>query len=143
MVRECDGDGAGARADVEDTEWRILVQLCQDGFNEVFGLGAGNKDGWGDAEGEAVELLFSGDVLDGFAGEAAEDEGFVPRLLAGREETGGVGVQRCAGDTDGVKEEPERIAGCIGAQVIVRDELGCGSGESFAEGEGSCRSGPR
>ena len=32
----------------------------------MLGLGAGDEDGGGDVEGEAVELLLAGDVLDGF-----------------------------------------------------------------------------
>ena len=39
----------------------------------MFGFGAGDEDGGSDAEGEAVELLFAGDVLDGLVGGAALD----------------------------------------------------------------------
>ena len=48
-------------------------EAFEDGFYEEFGLGAGDEDGGGDVEGEAVELLGAGDVLDGFDGEAAGD----------------------------------------------------------------------
>ena len=47
------------------------IEFGEDGFDEVFGFGAGNEDGGGDVEREAVELLLAGDVLDGFVGEAA------------------------------------------------------------------------
>jgi hypothetical protein len=47
----------------------------------MFGLGARDEDGGGDAEGEAVELLLAGDVLDGLVGEAAADEGVIGGLL--------------------------------------------------------------
>ncbi len=50
---------------------------CEDGFDEVLGLGAGDEDGGGDVEGEAVELLLAGDVLDGFVVQAAGDASFV------------------------------------------------------------------
>jgi hypothetical protein len=90
-------------------------------------------------EGEAVELLFAGDVLDGLAGEAALDEGVVVRLLLGREGAVGVGVQGGAGDSEGVEEEKERVAMRVCAQVGGRVELRGGAGESFAESEESCQ----
>ena len=44
-------------------------------FDEVFCFGAGDEDVGGDAEGEAVEFAFAGDVLDRFAFAAAFEEG--------------------------------------------------------------------
>ena len=70
MVSERDGDGSGAGADVEDIERRFVVEFAEDGFDEVLGLGARDEDGGRDVEGEAVELLLAGDVLDGLVGEA-------------------------------------------------------------------------
>jgi hypothetical protein len=55
----------------------LNAEFGEDGFDEMLGLGAGDEDGGGDVEGEAVELLLAGDVLDGLVGEAAADEGFV------------------------------------------------------------------
>ena len=82
MVGERDGDGSRAGANVENPEARGGVEFGEDGFDEVFGFGAGDEDGGGDVEGEAVEFLLAGDVLDGLVGEAAGDEGFVGGALA-------------------------------------------------------------
>ena len=102
MAGERDGDGAGAGADVEDFEGRGRIEFGlphfgQDGFDEVFGFRAGNEDGGRDVQGEAIELLFAGNVLDGFVGEAAEDEGFVGGLLGWREAVVGIGEEGGAG----------------------------------------------
>jgi hypothetical protein len=63
----------------------------------VLGFGAGDEDGWGDVEEQAVELLLAGDVLDGFVDEAAGDERFVGGGLLGGEGAVGVGVVGGAG----------------------------------------------
>ncbi len=73
-MRERYGNGAGAGADVEDPMRRGGVEVAEDRFDEVFGLGAGDEDGGCYAEREAVELLLAGDVLEGLAGEAALDQ---------------------------------------------------------------------
>ena len=59
------------------------TELGEDGFDEEFGFGAGDEDGGGDVEGQAVEFLLAGDVLDGFVGEAAGDEAFEGGSLLG------------------------------------------------------------
>ena len=110
MVGERDGDCSGAGADVEDIERGLVVQFGEDGFDEVFGFGARDKDGGRDAEGEAVELLLAGDVLDGFVGEAAVDGGVVGGLLTGGEEAVGVGEVVGARDSERVEEEDEGVA---------------------------------
>jgi hypothetical protein len=139
VVGEGDGDGSGAGADVEDTEWCGGIEFGQDGFDEVFGFGAGDEDGGGDVEGERVELLFAGDVLDGFVDEAAANKGFVGGGLLGVEWEVGVGVVGGAGEAGGVEEKDERVAGSVGAEVGGRVELGSGAGEGGAEGGGSCQ----
>ena len=68
MVCERDGDGSGAGADVDNPKGRGGIEFGEDGFDEVFGFGAGDEDGRCDVEREAVELLFAGDVLDGLVG---------------------------------------------------------------------------
>ena len=85
VAGEGDGDGSGAGADVDDLQRLVCGQEFQDGFDEVLGLGARDEDGRGDVEGEAVELLLAGDVLDGFVVQAAGDVVFVAALLAGGE----------------------------------------------------------
>jgi hypothetical protein len=40
----------------------------KDGFDEKFGFGAGNEDRGRDMEGETVELLLAGNILDGLIG---------------------------------------------------------------------------
>ena len=59
----------------------MSAEFCEDGFDEMLGLGTRDEDGRGDAEVEAVELLLAGDVLDRFVGDAAEDEGFDRRIV--------------------------------------------------------------
>jgi hypothetical protein len=117
MVGERNGDGSRTGADVENSERRFVVEFAEDCFDEVFRLGAGDEDGGGDVEGEAVELLLTGDVLDGLVGEAAEDEAVVLRLLVRREAAGWVGVEFGARDAERVQEEQQRVAGGAVAQV--------------------------
>jgi hypothetical protein len=75
----------------------MTTKFHEDGFDEVFGFGAGDEDGGGDVEREAIEFLLAGDVLDGFVGEAASNEGFVGGGLAAGEGLVGVGVVVGAG----------------------------------------------
>ena len=56
-----DGDGSAAGADVDGPLG--VAGAVQGYFDDVFGFGAGNQDGGGDAEGAAVEFLGFGDVL--------------------------------------------------------------------------------
>ena len=75
---EGDGDGSGAGADVGEVQ-RVGGGLRggpkEDLLDEEFGFGPRDEDGGGDAEGEAVELLRAGEVLQGFSGGAAGGEG--------------------------------------------------------------------
>ena len=114
---ERDGDGSGAGADVKDIERCGAIEFFEDGFDEVLGLGAGDENGWSDAEGEAVEFLLAGDVLDWLVFEAASDEGVVGGLLGGREGAVGIGEEGGAGDVERVQEQEERVAGRFGAKV--------------------------
>ena len=138
MVGECDGDRSGTGADVEDVERRRgvgfrLLDLGQDGFDEVLRLGTRDEDRGCDVECDPVELLFAGDVLDGFVAEAPEDEAVVCGLLARSKGAVGVGVQRGARDSEGVQEQQQRIALCAGAKVRRRVELSSGAGEGLAD----------
>ena len=45
MVGEGDGDGSGTGADVEDVKRCGGIELLEDGFDEVLGLGARDEDG--------------------------------------------------------------------------------------------------
>ena len=60
-----------------------MGETGEDGFDEMLGLGARDKDGGSDVEGEAVELLLAGDVLDGLVSKAAVDALFVEVELFG------------------------------------------------------------
>ena len=74
--RERESDGAGAGADVEQAErFELGLRPCEDGFDEVLGFGARDEHGRSDTEGEAVELLYAGEVLEGFACGSALREG--------------------------------------------------------------------
>jgi len=77
----------------------------------MLGFRAWDEDGGGDAQRETEELLLAGDVLDGLAGEASGDSGFVGGLLLRRDLAVRVGVVLRAGDAEGVQQEGERVAG--------------------------------
>ncbi len=81
MGREGDRDGSGAGADIGDLQRLVCGQEFEDGFDEVFGFGARDEDGGRDFQGEAVELLLAGDVLDGFVAQTAGDVFFVEGVL--------------------------------------------------------------
>ncbi len=136
MTRERDGDGAGAGADVENAKCGgpstrslrflarddgiILGRACEfgeDGFDEVFGLGAGDEDGGGDAEGERVELLLAGDVLDRLVLEAAGDGGFISLTIQRSESAIGIRMELCAGDAERVQQQGKRVPRGIRAQI--------------------------
>ena len=124
---ECEGNGAGAGADVEDVgpaESGAGSNPVENGFNEELGFGAGDEGVGGDAEVEAVELLVAGEVLDGFLGGAAGDEGAVGAKEGGGEL--GVGV----GDEPGAVAEEEVCEEGLGLAAI---DGGGGFGEGFAE----------
>jgi len=124
---EGEGNGARAGADVEYAglaESRVGGYPAEDGFDEELGFGTGDEGVAGDLEHEAEELLVAGEVLDGFFGGAAGDEGAV-----GQEERGGelgVGV----GDEPGTVAEEEVGEEGLGIAAI---DGGGGFGESFAE----------
>ena len=142
MGGERDGDGSGAGADVGDAEGLVCVDLGhlgKDGLDEVLGLGAGDEDGWRDVEGEAVELLLAGDVLDGFVVEAAGDGCFVARGLFGGEGAFRVGEERRFCDVEGVEEEELGVAVGVGLEVLAAGERLRGSGEGLAERHGLAR----
>ena len=111
----------------------------QDGFDEVLGFGAWDEDGGRDVEGEAVELLLAGDVLDGFVVQAARDGLFRRRCVGGGEFAVGMGDEGDAGDLQGVEEEEFGVAIGSGVEVRVAGELCCGYGEGFAECHGGQR----
>ena len=127
-----DGDCAGACADVGDMECAFVVKACgpeEDGFDEVFGFGAGDEDRGCDAEGEAVELLLAGDVLERLVRGAAGDKGVVLREGDGVEIGFGMGEEPGAVAVERVGEEGFCIAAGIG-----RGQVGGGFGDGFAEG---------
>ncbi len=122
---ECDGAGAGANVEYAGLgESRAGGDPAEDSFYEELGFGAGDEGVAGDTEVEAVELLMAGEVLDGFFGGAAGDEGAV-----GAEEGGGelgVGV----GDEPGAVAEEEMGEQSLGLAAV---DGGGGFGEGFAE----------
>ena len=125
---EGERDGAGAGTDVEDVgiaEVGVVGDPAKDSFDEELGFGAGDESVGSDVEHEAEEFLVAGDVLDGFFGDAAGDEGAVGFVEAGREF--GVGV----GDEPGAVVEEEMGEEGFGLAAI---DGGGGFGEGFAEG---------
>lgn len=127
---ERDGDGPRTGADVGDADGRVAGQPLQRGFHEVFGFRARDEDVGRDAEREAVEFLFSGDVLDRLVPGAALDPLAVGGELPGRERRIGVGEQEGAVDPGGAHEEQLGVA-ARGGQVR---EAGGSVGERVGEG---------
>ena len=85
------------------------VGPVEDGFDEMFGFGAGDEDGGRDAEGETEELLRAGDVLQRLLRGAAGDEGaeglelgWVDGVVCVGEEPGAVAVERVGEEGFGV-----------------------------------------
>jgi hypothetical protein len=118
-----DGDGAGAGADVGDAQGALVVELRgpeEDGFDEVLGFGAGDEDGGGDAEVEAVELLVAEEVLEGLAGRAAGCESEEVCALGGG--YGGFGM---GGEPGAVALE--RVSEQAGGVTCSRLAMDCGA----------------
>src|SRR5262249_38922724 len=81
-----DGDAAGAGSDVGDEETGAVVfvgaasaklakgETVESDFDEVFGFGARNENVGSHFEGEAPKFLLAGEMLDGYAGNAAFEE---------------------------------------------------------------------
>jgi len=99
----------------------------------VFGFGPWDEDSGSDAEGEAVELLLAGDVLDWLVLQAASDGGIVGGLLFWCDFAIWIGVELRARDVERVQQERERVA-CGGfAQLMRSGELRGGAGEDGGE----------
>jgi len=125
---QCERDGAGAGADVEDVgiaDSGTVGEPAENRFDQELGLGSRDKGVGSDAEHEAKELLVAGEVLDGFLGGASGNEGAVGFVESGGEF--GVGV----GDEPGAVAEEEMGEEGFGLAAI--DGEG-GFGEGFAEG---------
>ena len=73
---ERNGDGAGAGADIGNMKMRVRLGAgpFENGFDEMLGLGTGDEDVGGDAEGEAEELLRASEVLKRVLGDAAGNQ---------------------------------------------------------------------
>ena len=135
-MRECDGDGARARADVENIRRGGGIEFGlrhfgEDGFDQVFSFGPRDEDSGCDAQREAVKLLLTGDVLDGFVGEAALDCGFVRSMLGIRQGAVGIGVKLGASDAERMQQQEKCVAGCVGAKVWRCVKLASGAGVGF------------
>ncbi len=125
---ESEGDGAGARADVQDAgsgEVGAGGEGVEDGFDEEFGFGAGDEGVGGDAEVEAVELVRADEVLEGFFGCPAEDQGAEGGDDRGRELVVGVGDEPGAVAEEDVRQQ--RVGFAAG-------DVSGGFGEGVAEG---------
>jgi hypothetical protein len=68
-------------------------------------------------EGEAIELLLAGDVLDGLIGEAAGDKSLIRGLLGGGEGAVGSGEEGGAVEVGGVEEKDEGVTLGVVAKV--------------------------
>jgi len=129
FLRKSDRDAARARAYVDDGDIFASELGCTTGadftdskavegnFDEVFCLGARNEDVRGDFEIEAPEFLMTGEMLCGFAGDAALNE--AKKFLGGgfRKDLFGVGVEPCAVMADYMQKQEfgcERVGWDVG-----------------------------
>jgi hypothetical protein len=96
----------------------------EDSLNKELGFGAGDKGVGRDTKHETEELLVSREVLDGFFGGTAVDEGAVGQEKGGGEF--GVGM----GDEPGAVAEQKMGEERLGLAAI---DGGGGFGEGFAE----------
>lgn len=129
MMGEGDGDGSGAGSDVGDAERSVVRDALQKCFDEVLCFRAGNEDGGRDAESEAEKFLLASDVLDGLVLRAACEPLFVGGLLRGREFGVGVGEEKSAVSTGGVKQQQLGVAARGGEMREGSGSLGEGGGE--------------
>jgi len=126
---ECDGDAAGAGADIRDEQTRAAALVGAAGlelaqgeaikrdFDNVLRLRARDEHIGRDFELESPKFLFAGEVLNGFAGCAPLDEMQEAMGLAFEERLLGVGVKPGAVTLEDVKEEQlgsQRIRGNLG-----------------------------
>jgi len=104
---------------------RLGAGEVEDGFDEVFGLRAGNEDVRGDAEAKAEELLRTGEVLERMLHGAARGQG-------------AKGVEVARGEVVvGVGEEP----GAVAMEDVGEQGLGIATGDgsgSFEERVAEC-----
>ena len=89
----------------------MLLDAVERGFDKVFGFRARNEYGGRDAEGEAVELLLAGDVLDGLVAGAACEEGLVAGEVGGGNFGFGMGEEPGAVALEGVEGQEFGVAG--------------------------------
>ena len=109
----------------------------EDGFDEVLGLGAGDEDGGGDLEGEAVELLLAGDVLDGFVVQAARDGRLRRRLRwVGVSSRSGWAMRVMRGISRVWRRRSSASRLAVAWRCESAGEFCCGDGEGFAERHG-------
>jgi len=129
FLGEGDSNATGAGANVNEGEifagefGRAAGAEFADGeavesdFEEMFGLGAGDEDVGSDFEIEAPEFLVAGEMLCGFAGGAAADQGEIVFGRRGVEESFGVGVEPgtiAAGDVEEEEFGGESVGGDVG-----------------------------
>jgi hypothetical protein len=129
FFRQGDGDTAGACANVDDGEifsgelgWTAGADFAdseaiEGDFEEMFGFGARDEGVRSDLEVETPEFLMAGEVLGGFAGGAAADQGEVSFSSLRVQEFFGVGVEPGAIATGNVEEEDlggEGVGGDVG-----------------------------
>ena len=129
--RDCNGSGTGA--DVGDLQRLVRWQELQDSFDHEFGLRSWDKDGGGHREGQAVELLLPGDVLDGLIPQTPVNRDFVADLLIGREFASRISEKGNPGDIEGVEKQEFGIARGLPPKMFIRGKPGGGGGEGFTE----------
>ena len=117
------GDGARTRSHVEHTKRLLRIQLSQYCLDEVLRLGPRDQYGGRDVQRETVELLFTGDVLDGLVHEATLNKRVIRGLLCAIEYPIWICEIRGACDPCHIQQEKKRVAACIGAKPRRRLKL--------------------
>ncbi len=136
---ECDGDAAGAGADIRDEEAGAAAFVGAAGsefaqgkaierdFDKVLRLRARDKHIGRDLELEAPKFLFAGEVLNGFAGGPPLDEMQEAMGLAFEKRLLGVGVKPGAVTLEDVEQEQ------FGGERMRRDVSGAEASDSLLE----------
>jgi hypothetical protein len=109
----------------------VWSKTLENGFYEVLGLRTRNKNRRSDFEGKAVELLLTGDVLDGLVFKAASNVGFVDGFFDGGELARRMSQKSSAGNLQGVKQQTLGVAVSVGTEMFAGGELLGGDGEGL------------
>lgn len=135
IVGDRDGDGSRAGAYVGDAQRLVVRDALQQRFDEVLGFRARDEDVGAEAEREAIEFLFAGDVLDGLVPHAPREPLVVKGVLFGCQLRVRIREQKGAILTYGAEQEEFGVTLPGGEVCEACGSVGEGGGQghSFAK----------